>query len=276
LRLGLLADYTLAERPGGAQRFADRMLRAVPAEIDVIPCPPGAVDRDCDAYMLYLSKRYAAAEYEHVLSRPFVRFEQDYWRDFEGGGQWRDRLNAQARLVAFCSPLHREVYQAYHHSPNGPTECIPCPLDPAELVPYRAKWDERGREERAIWYGEWNWFKAPDIAQRWALDEETPTDFYSPTLPAGLAPPNPYCHFRGFGAEDDWWDTVARHTTFVHFPRQPECWPWSVHEAYLLGLEVIIAGRFGIESYDGGLTRAIDLAVESPQRWWEVALNALS
>lgn len=275
MRLGLLYDHTFGERPGGAQRFADRMLRAVPSEVDVIPCPPGALDRDCDAYMLYLTKRYSAAEYEHVLSRPFVRFEQDYWRDFEGNGQWRDRLNEQARLVAFCSPLHREVYRAYHHGPSGPTECIPCPLDPAELAPVRAKWDEQGREG-AIWYGEWQWFKAPDIAQRWALETETATDFYSPSLPVGTPAMNPYVRLHGFGGEADWWDTVARHQTFIHFPRQPECWPWSVHEAYVLGLDVVIAGRFGIESYAGGLVAAVDAAVDSPRRWWEVALNALS
>lgn len=275
MRLGLLYDHTFTERPGGAQRFADRMMSAVPSEVDIVPCPPGAVDRDCDAYMLYLTKRYAAEEYEHVLSRPFVRFEQDYWRDFEGASAYRDRLNDRARLVAFCSPLHREVYQVYHQALTCPTVCIPCPLDPSDLAATRERWDARGRNG-AIWFGEWQWFKAPDIAQRWALEAEVQTDFFSPNMPANLAPSNPYVHLQGFAPDEQWWDVVASHQTFVHFPRQPECWPWSVHEAYLLGVDIVIAGRFGIESYDGGLTRAIDLAVDSPRRWWEVALNALS
>lgn len=274
MRLGLLYDHSFNERPGGASRFADRMLRAVPAGVDVIPCPPGTVDRDCDAYALYQTKRYSEDEYAFILDRPFVRFEQDYWRDGDGGAPWRDRLNERARLVAFCSPLHRDMYQVYHGEFTAPTVCIAPPLDPAELAPFREKRAD-GERSGTIWFGEWSWGKAPDIAQRWALENEAPTDFYSPNIPEGTRPMNGYSRVYGFKAEEAWWDVVAGHARYIHFPRQPEPWSYSAHEAYVLGLEVVIAGRFGIESWDGGIERAVEDAAESPRRWWEVALNVL-
>jgi hypothetical protein len=268
-RIGLLSDAEFSDRPGGAARLVDRATARVPGGVDVIPCPPGAVDRDCDGYVLFSTKRYSADEYAFILERPYVRAEWDYWRNAEPGAPWRDRLNEHARLVLFCSALHRQVYRTYHRSLGCPTEIVAPPLDPAPFATVREAATERAG---AVWFGEWQWFKGPDIAMRWAGESRTVTDFYSPNLPPTQHAANGYSRLLGYAPDEGWWQRIAQHETFIHFPRQPEPWPYSLQEAYLLGCQIEIAGRFGIE--DVGLEDSVRASAES--RFWEVALDALS
>jgi hypothetical protein len=98
-------------------------------------------------------------------------------------------------------------------------------MDPAEFAPARARWAEQERQG-AIWYGEWAWGKAPDIAIKWAVEQQTMVDFYSPTLPANQKPPNRFVRLHGFAPEDGWWDVIASHQQFVHFPVNPNAFRW--------------------------------------------------
>ena len=273
--MGILYDYGFDERPGGAQRLADRIVGSVPIDsVDLIPCPPGAVDRECETYVALLTKLYSNEELNFLVNLPsqakLVRYEQDYWRDFEGQAKFRDKLNAHADLVCFVSPLHQQMYGLYHPHLLYHGPCLAPPLDPNEFVEPRLNAE---RVDRAIWFGEWQIYKAPDLAQKWALETHTHLDLYSPTMPQNLERPNNYVQYKGFVPQDRFWAEIARHKTFVHFPRQPEPWPYSVLEAYLLGCEIIISGRFGCESFGGGLDRAVELASTSADDFWDAALN---
>lgn len=280
MRLGVLNDHTFAERPGGAARAAELWLASAPLDLDVVLCPPGNVDRDCDAYLLLLTKLYSDEEYAFVLDCPFMRLEFDYWPSVETGSQWRDRLNEQARRILFVSPLHRQMYAfrcRYEQDDEWErlTGVLPPPIAPELYGPVRARHAER--EDDAIWFGEWHWYKAPDIAMKWALRERRLVDMYSPSMPPGSKAPHSYVRFHGYFPEQDGWlDTIARHRTFVHFPRQPECFPYSMLEAYLLGCEVIVSGRLGVESYGLPLDEVVRLADASRTRLWEIAREVLA
>jgi len=177
--------------------------------------------------------------------------------------------------VLFVSPLHQDVYQYRHHVDlSSKSGLVACAMDPAEFAPARARADVAGRQD-AIWFGEWAWGKAPDIAMKWALEHETPTDFYSPTMPPNSKAPNRFVQLHGRASEEGWWDTIARHRQFVHFPRQPECFSMAPLEAALLGCESIVAGRQGWESFGLDIDGIVDLCSHGAERFWEMTLDAL-
>ncbi len=274
MRIGFIHDQHLAQRPGGASRLAERLYTASPVET-VWLTHNSDFDPDCDAYVLLHTKHCSASTIEQVLTRPFVRYELDYWADDEPNAKYRDALNAAARRVLFVSPLHEQVYQRRHHvNLSAKWEIVAPAIDPEEFRPTREKWSEWEREN-AIWFGEWAWGKGPDIAMKWALEHETVTDFYSPSMPPNQKAPNRFTQLQGRHDEEGWWDTVASHRQFIHLPRQPECFSMAPIEAALLGLETIVAGRQGWESFGLDMDGIIDLCSHGAERFWELTLDAL-
>lgn len=276
-RVGLLYDYTFARRPGGAQRLAECIAGSVPLnEVDLVPCPPGGVDRDCDGYALLLTKRYSDEELGFVCKHSaFVRYEMDYWYDYEPQVVWRDKLNAAARCVMFCSPLHQDVYWTIHPGGTG-GEVVACYLDPSRYLQVGAT-TTKDNAARAVWFGEWRWGKGPDVAQKWSGEQGIKLDMYGPSIPSDAEPDNAYVTICGMAAEDGWLERVASYGTFVMMPREPQCYPYGPLEAYLLGLNVVLTGRFGIESFPHGrdLDATIALGERGASRFWDLTLNSL-
>jgi len=281
MRIGFVQDFTFAERPGGAARAADLWLASAPADLEVVPCKPGNVDRTCDGYVLVLTKFYGDEEYAFLEQSNFMRMELDYWPDGEPSAQWRDRLNDKAKKILFVSPLHRDVYAyrcRYEQDDEWErfTAVLPPPMDPELYAPIRARYGPEDRTLDAIWFGEWHWHKGPDIAMKWAQEQKRVLDMYSPYMPPGSKPPHEWVRLNGYFPEQNGWlDTIARHRSFVHFPRQPECFPYSVLEAYLCGCEVIVSGRLGVESFGLPLDDVVQLCAESRTKLWDIAREVL-
>ncbi len=221
---------------------------------------------------------YTNEEFTFITTKPFIRVEYDYWYEQEPQSHWRDVLNERAKLVLFPSPLHRDIYQHRHRYAIDHTGILPPPMNSAEYTPYRQRWDQFGRQH-AIWYGEWHWFKGPDIAMKWALHNQTLLHMYSPTMPEGQQSANKFVEICGFAPEERWLDIIASHNQFVHMPREPQCFPYSMLEAYLFGCEVVVAGRMGVESYFGphcNIDDVVEMADQSNTKLWEIALDYLS
>ena len=72
-----------------------------------------------------------------------------------------------------------------------------------------------------------------------------------------------------------WYTHLARYGKMVFFPREPQCFAYSVLEAYLLGLEVEVSGRIGVESFDCNFDELVDRCSHSGRDFWDMALNAL-
>ncbi len=279
MRIGFATDFDFSQRPGGASRATDLWLASAPVDLDVVPCSPGNLDRECDAYILVLTKLFSDEELTFLLSRPFLRIELDYWPGYESQSKWRAALNGAARHLLFVSPLHRQVY-AYRHQLSAETlvksSILPPPMDPGMFTLHREWADAHVERKDAICFSEWTFSKGVDVAMKWALLNRTVLDMYSPSMPAGQDEPNEYVKIHHFMPQENWWDEIARHKQFVHFPRQPECFPYSVLEAYLLGCEVIMSGRLGVESYGISFEELIQMASQSRARLWDIAQDVLA
>ncbi len=274
MRIGFIHDQRFTQRPGGATRLAERLYAAAPVETIWLTADTD-FDPDCDGYVALHTKFPPESTMRQLLDRPFVRYELDYWTDDEPNAKYRDALNEAARRVLFVSPLHQDIYQHRHHIDlSHKSDVVACAIDPEEFRPTREKWVEWEREN-AIWFGEWAWAKGPDIAMKWALEQQTVTDFYSPIMPPNQKAPNAYTRLHGRHEEEGWWDTIASHQQFVHLPRQPECFSMAPLEAALLGLETIVAGRQGWESFGLDMDGIIDLCSHGAERFWSLTLDAL-
>jgi hypothetical protein len=145
-RIGVLCDYDFTTRPGGAQRLINRLEDGFVAggfasSYDLVPCWPGKLDRECDAYVLQLTKHFSDEELQFIYdggasgSRPYMRYELDYWRSIEPQFKWCDKLNSKSKLIVLGSPLHKEVYEVMHHLPDDvPNTIIAYALTPSAFT----------------------------------------------------------------------------------------------------------------------------------------------
>lgn len=281
MRLGVLQDITFAQRPGGAARAADLWLNNIPVDIgdnQVVVCPPGQLDPNCDGYLLLLTKQYSDEELGFISqNKPFIRYEFDYWPSVEPQSKWRDVLNDHADLIMFPSALHRDVYMYRHHVQHlmPKTLLLPPPVDLEQYTVPRMAWDQKERKD-AIWFGEWHWFKGPDIAMNWALRNETFIDMFTPGQSMGEVPPHRFVRLRGFHPEPGWFDTIASHEYFVHFAREPQCFSYAIIEAFLLGCKVVVGGRTGVESWlESGMSmeELVDRCDRSRTDLWKITFG---
>lgn len=272
MRIGLVYDHSAREYPSGAGRLADRLTgAAVGRPFDLIPCQPGALDRDCDGYVALDTERFSEVELQFLADRPLIR-----WVTGLQDPAPQARLNDHARWLIFSSPLQQQIYayrQRWDSGPGG--QVLPPPLDPAELQTTRARWasEERGG---TIWFGRWTWSDGVDLAMRWAGETQSPTNFYSASLPPGTTAPHRFAQLRGYGPPEVWWDLVAQHQRYVFLPREPIPFGYGALEAHLLGLEVTLAGRVGVESFGIPLDELAARCAESGARFWETACQALA
>jgi hypothetical protein len=106
-------------------------------------------------------------------------------------------------------------------------------------------------------------------------------DFFSPSMPQGTGPFNSFTRMHGFISETDasefggFYETIAHFKKFIHFPRHPEPYPYSILEAHLLGLEVEVTGRIGVESWGDGIDATIKRASTGAVDFWTAALESL-
>ena len=263
MKIGWVRDATLKERLGGAQVCEDLLRRAAPDSVELIDCPPGALQTDVDAYVALRCQLYSSEEIGQMASRPLIHYEMDYW-EFESAN--RAALYAGANYILWCSPLHAEVMERrYGIRKRG--ESLPCPMDVNHWLDNRSH--SNGDRAGAMWYGEAHPLKGPDIVMDWAEKNQVYLDLYGINLPPSNGG-NPYVRIVG-QVDDVQRDlALASHEQFVHFPRQPEPFCYSLLEAWLAGLTVTYAGRIGIDSYGLPWPELAERCHKAPQEFWRI------
>lgn len=277
MKLGILNDFEPGQRAGGANRAIEQYIACMPAEFsgNVAFCTPGHLDETCDAYLLFLTKRFDMQELGHVQNRPFIWCGFDWWPDEDGNSSWRNILTEKARLAFFVSPLHYNRFtRLYNAEPRN--VCIAPP--PLDLGLLRATQAPLQRNGRAAWAAEWHQAKGPDLAGVLARRLKIHMDMYSPSMPGnivGTTTFTPFAHAMGFMPEDEWYDRLVQYSYLIHSPRVPDAFGYITLEAYALGLEVILTGASGVESYGRPFDELLEAANEAPQHFWQVVSSAL-
>src|SRR5437899_2155067 len=108
MKIGWLRDFTLEQRPGGAQRCEYLLRRGAPPSVELIECPPGSVRNDVDAYIALRCQSYSVAEISQAVTKPCLHWAMDYWE--WGNFEQRAIIFNQSRKVLFGSPLHKSVF----------------------------------------------------------------------------------------------------------------------------------------------------------------------
>jgi hypothetical protein len=247
MRIGWLGD--IPDLPGGAELTQEEFRRAAPAGIDIIDCLPGAVDPDCDRYVVQNCVQYTADDLEPLTGKPTVK----YWHDV---GPWlqpdvREWLDANA-TYACCSPAQAEQMGIKAH-------LIPPPVDLARFS--EAAEHVNGSRKGAVCVGSWrNYGKAPHKVQEWAALNE-PVDFFGGGF---LAPP---------GSQEVSYEAMpsllAQYETFVFLPVVIEPFGRVVAEAWAAGCEIVTNGLVGAGYWLDGRSRSIEMAAED---FWALVL----
>ena len=271
MKVGWVSDYKLSEQPGGPQVCEDLLRVAVGAvdSVELIECPPGSVQTDVDAYIALNCQTYTMDEVNQITSKPFLHYSLDYWT----GGNFEQRalIFSKARKILFCSPLHKSVYvRRWGIGHKG--SILPPPMNVEHWLSLREK--SNGRSG-VMWCGSADVGKGLDLALMWAREHEVQLDIYGIGMKPGESSTDKRIHVRGFVQDNERDLALATHEKFVHFPRFPEPFCYSLLEAWLAGLEVIYSGRIGFESFDKPWDEVIEDSHKSPQRFWELAESCL-
>ena len=110
MRVAWLADAY--DPPGGAELTQAEFRAAAPAGVEVVDCPPGALERlaGCDVACLHNSVTYPAETVDALAGKPALR----YWHDLARGGGPGDpalvRWALDHATSVFTSPLHRDRF----------------------------------------------------------------------------------------------------------------------------------------------------------------------
>jgi LmbE family N-acetylglucosaminyl deacetylase len=118
-----------------------------------------------------------------------------------------------------------------------------------------------------MWYGHASPQKGPDIVVEWAKRNKVPLDIYG--FGFGASEPDAEVTIKGTVSDEQRDMALSAHKEFVHFPRYPEPFCYSLMEAWLAGLEVTYAGRVGIDSYEQPWEEVAERSRES--EFWKIA-----
>jgi len=277
MRVGVMKDFSIEERAGGAQRAMQLFERGVPSGIEIVRLPAGSehLDPTCDAYFTGLIKTFP----DHLLQelvdsgKPHVRYQFDLWDDSPNAVSWARRLCEQANVTMFPSPMYMQMFlTGWHIDPRDTYIALAPPMDLAELKPHREKWDEKGRNG-ICYFGEVHPLKGVDIAIRWAANEGQVLDIYGPL--SYNFPAHSFARYNGCPDQYTLYDAVASHEWLIHMPRKADGFSYSILEAQLLGLRVYATGKLGIESWlevckEGGFDQLVEKCALAPSEFWRV------
>lgn len=269
MRIGWIRDFTLSERPGGAQVCENLLRGGVPRGVELIDSPPGSVQIDVDAYVALRCQRYSVEEINQITSKPCLHYAMDYWEwnNFEQ----RDIIFTKATKVIFGSPLHKSVFVS-RWGLGEDADLLAYPMNVKHWLSIREK--SNGDRSGAMWLGEVHPYKGLDLVLEWAIRNKVVLDVYG----IGLAAANhqsPYINLRGQCTDEEKVLAFASHEIFPHFPRAPEGFCYSLMEAWLAGLKVIYSGRIGLDSWEKPWEELAQDCHQAPKRFWELAEQVL-
>lgn len=241
---------------GGAELSAAARASAAPEGLEIIPCSPGAIDPDCDAYVANQCRSYGADAISALEGKPVVTVVPDWW---EGGdADLRRWLLENSRLVVFSSPLHRD-WLAW--PVKAPTFICPPPLN---LKPFFEARDRAGKREGAVWLGQMTspW-KGYQEAISWAEARGVILDFFG----EGEFKPTPGPFVRVFGEVpyDQVPALLARYRWFVFLPTRPQPFARVLAEAWAAGCQLETVPHNGFRWWLENAPRDLD---RGAQRFW--------
>lgn len=267
MKIGWIRDFTLSERPGGAQ-VCEGLLRLgadqLGGAVELVDCPPGSVRDDVDAYVALRCQNYSVEEINQIVSKPCLHWAMDYWE--WGNFEQRNIIFTKATKVIFGSPLHKQIFLTRWGLAEN-AGLLPYPVDVKKWLGIRKK--SNGRQG-AMWYGEVHPYKGVDLVIRWAKSQEIILDVYG----VGLNPAqhqSPFINIKGQCTDEEQELALASHELFPHFPRAPEGFCYSLMEAWLAGLKVIYSGRIGLDSWEKPWDELAEDCYNAPKNFWKLA-----
>lgn len=218
---------------GGAELTMREFAAEAPADVELVPCPPGEVAQGLDCYVVGNCQLYGAAD---VPKGPVVRYHHDV-----STAAFDHAL--EPRLHLFTSPQHYE----YMPHTKGVCQVVPPALD---LAPYRAVADSKG--EGACCVGRMAYGKGLGM-----LGElERPIDVYS-TVPFQSFDQVRYC-----GPAEDVPAVLAGYEEFVFLPLAPEPFGRAVVEAWAAKRNLLVNRNVGALYYLQHAPEELDGAAE--------------
>lgn len=221
-RVGLVTDKV--SYVGGAELTAQAWVRSAPEGVEIVPCPVGQVEDDCDVYVVGNCVTYPLSALKPLDGRVVK-----YWNDT---GPWvkpevREFLDRQVQVC--CSPLQADHMRLKAH-------VIPPPVDINRFAEAAASMN--GSRAGLVSVGCWhNPAKAPHRVLEWANGE--PVAFYG----NGVCAPT----------TSTWVDpkelpqVLAKYRTFVFLPTMIEPFGRVVVEAWAAGCEIVINNLVGAQ-----------------------------
>jgi len=252
MRVGWLVDYT--DAPGGAELTQAEFRAAAPDGVEVVDCPPGDIDMDCDRYVVQNCVRYSIQDMLDLeaCKVPVVKYFHDVapWLTEEV----RAWLDTHATPIC-CSPI-----QAAHMGLEDAV-CIPPPVDLTRFEEAASR--VNGGRSGAVCIGSWrNHGKAPHKAAEWAEQNNRAVEFFGE---GAWAPPSAkpvlYEHMPML---------LASYETFVFLPTVLEPFGRLVAEAWAAGCEVVTNNLVGARWWIENDPAAMDTAA---QDFWRVVLG---
>jgi hypothetical protein len=247
-RVGWLADE--AGYVGGAELTTAEHRAAVPAGVEIIDCPPGAVVKRLDAYVIENCVLYTTSDLERTAGSPVTK----YWHDVGPHIQpsVRECLERDAHHIC-CSPV-----QAEYMGLDDAT-LIPPPVNLARFE--QAAANMNGGRSGAVSVGQWrNYGKAPHRAAEWGA-QHGGVDFFG----AGVFAPQGSREV----AYDDMPGLLAQYRTFVHLPIVIEPFGRLVAEAWAAGCECVVNNLVGAKYW---ITENPDGLYTAGDDFWKVVL----
>jgi len=267
MRIGWVRDFTLSERLGGGQVCEKLLREGAPPDIQLIECPPGSVQDDVDAYIAMRCQRYSVEEIERIVSKPCFHWAMDYWE--WGNFAQREFMFTRSKKILFGSPLHKSVFVKRWRL-GQEADLLAYPMDVEHWLSIH---DVASEREGAMWYGEVHPLKGVDLVVAWANSNKTPLDMYG--IGHGEKQESQFVRIKGMVSDEERDQALASHRWFVHFPRAPEGFCYSLMEAWLAGVEVIYSGRIGLDSWDKPWAELAADCHQAPRRFWEIAAQCL-
>jgi hypothetical protein len=255
VKVAWLADTF--ELAGGAELMQAEFRAAAPPGVEVVDCPPGALDplAACDVACLHNTVTYPPETIDALAGKPVLR----YWHDLAWPGTPADGPLLQWTLEratnVFTSPLHRRRFP--HVVPDG-SRLIP----PAIGLARYATSAGRKRVRGACWLGSGQHAgKGLLQACEWAEANE-PVDFWGHVAVAET----PRVRVKGPVPHDHVGTILRLYRRFVFLPTHPEPFGRAAVEAWAAGCELIVNRNVGALHW---LERPE--AIESaPQDFWRL------
>lgn len=248
-RVGWLAD--VSSMVGGAELTQAEFRAAAPDGVEIVDCPPGAVEPGLDRYVIHNNVTYTVEDLRNIKA-PAVK----YWHDV--GPHLQD--DVREWLATYAVPVCCSPVQADYMGLDA-AEMIPPPVDLARFEQAAAKMN--GDRSGQVCVGSWrNYGKAPHKVAEWAM-ENGPVDFFGdgPLAPPGSRPV-PYEAMPAL---------LAQYSTFVFLPVVLEPFGRLVVEAWAAGCEIVTNGQVGARWWIENDPDALDTAASD---FWALVMAA--